>query len=70
MEKDEHIPKVLHFIWFGESEPNYVGFTMDAFRKVNPDFQIMFTRRTTSEILDIWEGRVENQQDAAIKRSM
>ena len=33
------IPKILHFIWFGE-KPKYVDYCIDAFSKMNPSFQI------------------------------
>lgn len=33
------IPKILHFIWFGR-KPKYVDYCIDAFRKMNPSFQI------------------------------
>jgi hypothetical protein len=41
------IPKILHFIWLGENEPPTVKFTIDAFKKANPDFKINFIRETS-----------------------
>jgi hypothetical protein len=44
------IPKQLFFIWFGDTQPNYVNFSIDAFKEVNPDFKINFLRYTVSDI--------------------
>jgi mannosyltransferase OCH1-like enzyme len=40
MEKIFMIPKQLFFIWFGDNKPNYVDFAVNAFKKVNSDFNI------------------------------
>jgi hypothetical protein len=44
------IPKQLFFIWFGDTQPNYVNFSIDAFKRVNPDFKINFLRYTVGDI--------------------
>lgn len=36
------IPKRLIFIWLGPNVPDYGYFCMDNFKKINPDFEIMF----------------------------
>ena len=36
------IPKRLIFIWLGSELPKWGQFCMDNFKKVNPDFEIMF----------------------------
>lgn len=43
------IPKRLIFIWLGSELPNYGKFCIDAFRNVNPDFEIMFVNEIDVE---------------------
>jgi hypothetical protein len=44
------IPKQLFFIWFGDTQPNYVNFSINAFKEVNPDFKINFLRYTINDL--------------------
>lgn len=65
------IPKILHFIWFGDVIPEYVSFSIENFRKVNPDFEIDFVNRTLDEINDIKMNNVtKNKTDELILKSM
>ena len=34
------IPKQLFFIWFGENKPEYVDFSINAFKEINPNFNV------------------------------
>ena len=34
------IPKQLFFVWLGDNIPKYADFSINSFRKVNPDFKI------------------------------
>ena len=44
------IPKRMIFIWLGPNEvPDYGKFSMDTYRKVNPDFEMMFVREKDVE---------------------
>ena len=43
------IPKLLIFIWLGSEPPDYGKFCIDAFRKVNPEFEIMLVNEVDVE---------------------
>lgn len=63
------IPKRLFFIWFGNSQPKYVDFCIQNFKRVNLDFEIVFLRKTVKEIEEIWLKNVINDEyDEVIKR--
>ena len=34
------IPKVLHFLWFGKSIPDYAWRVANMYKKVNPSFMV------------------------------
>lgn len=59
------IPKQIFFIWLGNNKPDYVNFSINAFREVNPDFKIDLIEWSIEDI--------ENPKDEllikAIKRS-
>jgi mannosyltransferase OCH1-like enzyme len=44
------IPKILHFIWFGNNIPSYVYFSINTFKRINPDFSIHFIHKTINEL--------------------
>ena len=44
------IPKTLFFIWIGDDVPSYVDFSINAFKKVNPKFNINFQHITIDTI--------------------
>lgn len=65
------IPKLLHFIWFGDDIPQYAEFSIENFLKVNPDFEINFVTRTIDEINGIkMNGIIENKIDEVISKSI
>ena len=41
------IPKHLFFIWIGNNVPNYVNFSINSFKKFNPDFEIEFIHESS-----------------------
>ena len=47
------IPKQLFFIWLGDNKPNYVDFSIDSFKRKNPDFKINFINYTINDIENI-----------------
>lgn len=49
-EQQDIIPKNLFFIWIGDSIPNYVNFATQAFKKINPTFNICFNHITIDMI--------------------
>ena len=48
------IPKQLFFIWFGDTKPNYVDFSIKSFKDVNPDFKVNLLRYTVSNIENMY----------------
>lgn len=44
------IPKNMFFIWFGDYVPNHILWTIDCFKKVNPDFSVEFIRENVDSI--------------------
>ena len=44
---DIMIPKHLFFIWIGNNVPNYVNFSINSFKKFNPDFEIEFIHESS-----------------------
>ena len=47
------IPKILHFIWLGNQIPSYANFSINAFKTVNPAFEVNFIHYTIKEIEDV-----------------
>lgn len=70
MENQEiKIPKRLFFIWFGNQCPKYVEFCIQNFKRKNPLFEIVFLRKTTKEIEDIWfKNEINNKYDSLIRK--
>ena len=48
------IPKILHFVWIGDESkiPPYGIFAMDAFRRLNPGFEVRFHKNSFEQMLD------------------
>ena len=44
------IPKHLFFIWFGDEQPKYVDFSINSFKKINPDFKIDLIRYNIKQL--------------------
>ena len=44
------IPKILHFIWFGNTIPKYVNFSINMFKCINPTYNIHFIHKTIYEL--------------------
>jgi mannosyltransferase OCH1-like enzyme len=44
------IPKQMFFIWLGEEKPLYVDFSINAYKKANPDFKINLIEYTSLQI--------------------
>jgi hypothetical protein len=62
VEDNEYIQPNLFFIWFGNNKPDYVDFAVNAFKEVNPDFNIQLIEYTIDEIeyiCDIPHGKME-----------
>ena len=47
------IPKNLFFIWLGDNKPDYVDYAINAFKEVNPDFQVDLIEYSVEEIENI-----------------
>ena len=43
------VPKRMIFIWLGSELPDYGKFCIDAFKKVNPDFDVMLVNEPSVE---------------------
>ena len=39
------IPCVLYFLWFGSELPRWAKYAIDAYRKMNPEFNIKVYKR-------------------------
>jgi mannosyltransferase OCH1-like enzyme len=63
------IPKRLFFVWFGNRIPKYAEFSLESFRKVNPDFEIVGVFRSVREIEEISAADLDSisRYDAAIR---
>ena len=44
--------KVILFLWFGDEKPPYIEWTLDNFRKMNPEWEIRYIEYTTKQMLD------------------
>lgn len=64
------IPKRLFFVWFGNSMPNYVEFSIGNFKEVNPDFEIVRVFRSVREIERIGSADFDfnSRYDVQIRR--
>lgn len=60
------IPKNLFFLWFGDNPPTYCEFAVNAFKAVNPDFNVEFIRKSADEI-DNFENSKDKILQAACK---
>lgn len=47
------IPKILHFIWIGY-KPKYIDYTIQAYKKVNPQFEINLINYTNSQLESLY----------------
>ena len=65
------IPKQLFFIWLGDNKPNYVDFSVEMFKKVNPEFVINLLEWKSHEIDDIFYHKdFKNQFDEDLYNSI
>ncbi len=48
------IPKNIFFIWLGDKLPTYTQFAIDAYKKINPEFNIIFLFYTIKDLEDIY----------------
>ena len=64
------IPKILHFIWFGDKRPDYCQFSIDNFHNVNPGFAINTYFRSIHDIESLHEKDYStlNNIDVLIKK--
>ena len=64
------ISKIIHFIWLGDVLPDYADYVMDAYRQVNPDFELKLTHRTIQQLTDIYNGTFSQEDDDIVKQSI
>lgn len=65
------IPKKLFFIWLGNRVPKYAATSMQAFQKVNPDFEVILVHRTTKQLENIWTSEsLSDTYDIALKKAL
>lgn len=64
------IPKILHFIWFGNYIPSFVNFAINNFKNINSDFYIHFIYKTINEIESLIDGisPINNLDDYLLKK--
>lgn len=60
------IPKRMIFIWLGFSVPKFAHFAMQAFREVNPSFEVCLVHKTTKQLEDIYFGNCSNNIDQTV----
>lgn len=56
------VPKQIFFIWLGDQKPDFVDFSMNAFREVNPSFKVDLVWWTIAQI--------ENTEDRILRGSI
>lgn len=55
------IPKQIFFVWFGEEKPKYVDFSINAWKKMNPFFNVEliwehdFYNVSNKDIRETWD---------------
>lgn len=59
------IPKQLFFIWFG-NKPEYVNYSINTFKNVNPDFNIIFLEYSIDKINDLNLDNCKNDYDVCL----
>lgn len=65
------IPKIIHFIWFGNPPPAYAEYSARMFAEMNPDFRINFVQVPTTRLEQIWfDGDPENENEQVIYDSI
>ena len=57
------IPRRMVFIWLGLSVPKFAHFAMQAFKEVNPSFEVCLVHRTTRQLEDIYSGHCYGAAD-------
>lgn len=57
------IPNILHFIWFGNTIPDFAYFSMQSFIKNNPTFKINFYCKTLDELKYIETTNINSLQN-------
>lgn len=57
------IPKQLFMIWFGDNIPNYVQFSINAYKEANPDFIVKLIYFSIKNIEDIYNGKINSIYD-------
>ena len=62
-----HIPKQLFFIWIGDIVPSYAKTSINAFKQVNPDFEVTLLHHTDSSLERVWNG---SESDPPFKRAL
>ena len=45
------IPKQIFFIWFGDKKPDYVDYSIKAFKDINSDFNVNFINYSIDDVL-------------------
>ena len=63
------IPKQIFFIWLGNNKPNYVDFSVNTFREVNPDFKIDLIEWKINDIENPIDPILRSSVDSAIKEN-
>lgn len=49
------IPRRLFFIWLGYHLPKYALFAINAFKKMNPSFEVKIVYRSIKQLENIYE---------------
>lgn len=57
------IPKNLFMIWIGDHVPNYVQFSISAYKHANPSFNIQLVSYTIKQLEDIYAGKLATIYD-------
>ncbi len=61
------IPKQLFFIWFGNNQPKYIDYSINSFKKVNPDFKVDLIRYTIKDVINCDDSTLKYCRDLIFK---
>lgn len=64
------IPKNLFMIWLGDTIPNYVQFSINAYKQANANFNIQLVHHTLKQIEDIYNNKLTNIYDNLLNEVM
>ena len=60
---NDTIPKNLFMVWLGDEVPDYVAFSMSAYKQANPEFNVKLAHFTIMQLEDIYAGKLLCKDD-------